>query len=142
MAFHRVIVKALAGRPFEVFGDGNQTRDFTFVADAVSGTLAAAKYGVSGSAYNIGGGSRRSLNSVLDTLAVLLGREPDRIYSEQQVGDARDTGADIRRAEHDLGYKPSVAFEVGLNAQLEWQRSQLLASEPLVADAGAAPVTG
>ena len=121
MAFNRLINRVLAGQAFEVFGDGNQTRDFTFVTDAVSGTVAAAQCGVPGSTYNIGGASRRSMNSVLDGLGEVLGSRVLRIYLGRQVGDARDTAADISRARRELGFEPSFDFEAGLAAQLEWQ---------------------
>jgi nucleoside-diphosphate-sugar epimerase len=132
MAFNRLIGRVLAGQPFEVFGDGNQTRDFTFVADAVSGTIAAGRYGVPGTAYNIGGGSRRSLNSVFETLGVLLGKRVELKYGDRQFGDARNTGADIRRARCDLGFEPSFDFEVGLKAQLEWQDAMVTSPQPVL----------
>jgi nucleoside-diphosphate-sugar epimerase len=121
-----------SSEPFEVFGDGNHTRDFTFVADAVNGTVAAAQFGVSGSAYNIGGGSRRSLNSVFETLAGLLRTPIERKYRDRQLGDARDTAADIRRARRDLGFEPSFDFDAGLKAQLDWQYAMLVSPEPLL----------
>jgi nucleoside-diphosphate-sugar epimerase len=126
MAFHRLLNRALADEPFEVYGDGEQTRDFTFVADAVNGTLAAAEAGAPGVSYNLGGGSRRTLNSVLELLERLLERPVRRTYVERQVGDARDTAADITLASRDLGFQPSVSFEQGLAAQLEWQRGLTL----------------
>ena len=124
MAFNRLITRSLEGQPFHVFGDGEQTRDFTFVADAVSGTILAAEHGRQGSAYNIGGGSRRSMNSVLDALDALTGTPVERVYLERQRGDARDTAADIARARADLGYEPSFELDAGLNVQLEWQRAR------------------
>lgn len=123
MAFHRLIARALAGESFHIFGDGEQTRDFTFVADVVSGTVSAAECGLNGSAYNLGGGSRRSMNSVLDTLDELVGTPVKRVYLERQPGDARDTAADIGRARKDLGYEPTFNTDTGLAAQLEWQRA-------------------
>jgi UDP-glucose 4-epimerase len=123
MAFHRLIAGALAGEEFQVFGDGRQTRDFTFVGDAVGGTLAAAQHGAPGAVYNIGGGSRRSMDSILDTLGSLM-RTPIKLrHVDRQKGDARHTAADIERARRDLGYEPTVDFETGLQLQLEWQRS-------------------
>jgi nucleoside-diphosphate-sugar epimerase len=133
MAFNRLIACALAAKPFDVFGDGNQTRDFTFVADAVSGTIGAGLSGVPGSAYNIGGGSRRTLNSVLETLGDLIGTRVERRYRDRQVGDARDTAADIGRAQRDLGYAPSFSFDAGLKAQLDWQRAIAAPPRPLQA---------
>jgi nucleoside-diphosphate-sugar epimerase len=126
MAFHRVIAGAVVGTTFEVFGDGEQTRDFTFVADAVSGTIAAAQRGIPGTSYNIGGGSRRSMNEVLAVLGELLGRPVERAYGRQQLGDARDTAADISRARQDLGFEPSAEFDAGLKAQLDWQQATML----------------
>jgi nucleoside-diphosphate-sugar epimerase len=122
MGFNRLLARALSDEPFQVYGDGEQTRDFTFVADAVAGTLASAQHGGPGVSYNIGGGSRRSLNSVLDTLEALLDRRVAREYIERQPGDARDTAADITLAGRDLGFEPSFSFDQGLRAQLDWQR--------------------
>lgn len=131
MAFNRLIACALGGEPFVVFGDGNQTRDFTYVADAVSGTISAGECGVPGSAYNIGGGSRRSMNSVFRTLERLLEASVERDYRARQIGDARDTAADIGRARRELGFEPSFDFAAGLKAQLDWQRTGVSISQPL-----------
>lgn len=125
MAFNRLISCALTGKPFEVFGDGEQTRDFTFVTDAVAGTMAAAQRGRPGAAYNIGGGSRRSMNSVFRTLEGLTGRSIERVHRERQRGDARDTAADISLARAELGFIPCAEFEAGLGAQLDWQAKLL-----------------
>jgi nucleoside-diphosphate-sugar epimerase len=122
MAFHRLIARALNRKPFEVFGDGEQTRDFTFVADAVAGTVAASNRGKPGTAYNIGSGSPRSMNSVLESLGSLLGHRVERVYQEPHRGDARDTAADVSRARRELGFEPSYDFQAGLQAQLEWQQ--------------------
>jgi UDP-glucose 4-epimerase len=126
MAFHRAITDALVGASFEVFGDGEQTRDFTFVGDAVSGTIAAAHHGIPGTSYNIGGGSRRSMNDVRAILSELLGGSVAWAYVGKQLGDARNTAADISRAREDLGFEPSAQFELGLKAQLEWQQTAML----------------
>ena len=132
MAFHKLISCALSGQPFEVFGDGAQTRDFTFVADAVEATLAAAQRGRPGMAYNIGGGSRVSMNAVFDALEQLVGRPLDREYVSRQAGDARDTAADIGLAQRDLGFAPSFSFMAGLAAQVEWEAPLMAASLALV----------
>ncbi len=81
MAFNRLISCALAGEPFEVYGDGEQTRDFTFVHDAVTATVAASQRGQPGTAYNVGGGSQRSINSVLHTLGELIGSRAETYVS-------------------------------------------------------------
>jgi nucleoside-diphosphate-sugar epimerase len=124
MAFSRLIANTLAGSPFDVFGDGTQTRDFTFVTDAVSGTIAAASRGQLGSAYNIGGGSRHSMNEVITVLGDVTGRHVERRYRARSISDARHTAADIGRARRDLGFDPSCPLEAGLAAQLEWQCSR------------------
>jgi nucleoside-diphosphate-sugar epimerase len=123
MAFSRLIAGALVGEPFEMLGDGEQTRDFTFVADTVDATIAAASRGGPGMTYNVGGGSRRSMNAVLDTLGEIMGSKIARRYREREPGDARDTAADINLAQSDLNYAPSCGLRRGLEAQLEWQRA-------------------
>jgi nucleoside-diphosphate-sugar epimerase len=120
MAFHRFFRAALEGRPITIFGDGEQTRDFTFVADAVAATLSAGDRGSPGRVYNIGGGSRVSVNQVLDLVARIAGRVLDIRYEAPQKGDMRDTFADTRRARADLGFSPSVALEQGLEAEYRW----------------------
>ncbi len=101
MAFHRFIRAALTGQPIVLYGDGEQTRDFTFVGDAVAATMAAAAQGVPGRVYNIGGGSRVSVNRVLDIIARILGRRLDVQHEPKQKGDMRDTYADTSRARTD-----------------------------------------
>jgi UDP-glucose 4-epimerase len=129
MAFNRLIACGLAGSEFEVFGDGNQTRDFTYVSDVVDATVAAAERGRPGAAYNIGGGSRRSMNSVIATLAESLGMPLGIVRRAQQAGDARDTAADITRARVDLGFVPAADFTQGIKAQLEWQETLMTSTE-------------
>jgi nucleoside-diphosphate-sugar epimerase len=122
MAFNRAITAALDGNEFTLYGDGRQTRDFTFVSDAVAGTLAAAEHGTPGRAYNLGGGSRTTMRGVVEVIERLAG--PLRIrYAERQRGDARDTAADISRARSELGFVPRHTLEEGLRAQLDWQRA-------------------
>ncbi len=122
MAFHRFIRALLAGDPVTVYGDGEQTRDFTFVADAVAANLAAAERGVPGTAYNVGGGSRVSVNDVLARLARLAGKPLRLDRRPPQPGDPRDTGADIALAGRDLGWRPHVTLDEGLARQVAWQR--------------------
>ncbi|MEP7027542.1 MAG: NAD-dependent epimerase/dehydratase family protein [Candidatus Eisenbacteria bacterium] len=122
MGFHRFVSALLAARPITVYGDGEQTRDFTFIADAVAANLAAAERGTAGRAYNIGGGSRVSVNHVLAELGRLAGIAPIVEHGAAQPGDPRDTGANIARARTDLAWSPSVALAEGLARQLAWQR--------------------
>ena len=120
MAFHRFIRAALNGEPITLYGDGEQTRDFTFVADAVAATIAAGERGVPGRAYNIGGGSRVSVNHVLEIIDRLAGRPLDVRREPAQKGDMRDTYADTSLARADLGFAPQVSLEEGIEAEYRW----------------------
>ncbi len=122
MGFHRFIAALLSQRMITVYGDGEQTRDFTFIADAVEANLAAAERGASGRAYNIGGGSRVSVNHVLETLGRVAGTRADIVREAPQPGDPRDTGADIARARTELSWSPRVTLEDGLARQFAWQK--------------------
>lgn len=120
MAFHKFIRAALTGCAVEVYGDGNQTRDFTFISDAIAANLAAMHAPVEGQVLNIGGGSRISINQVLAVLKRMLGTKISVVYREAQRGDARHTAADISRANALLGYKPQVDLEKGLTYEVQW----------------------
>jgi len=126
MAFHRFIRWALEREPIQVYGDGEQTRDFTFVSDAVAANVAAGTSDAVGVAMNIGGGSQVSVNQVLRLIEQLLERPVQVSYSETARGDVRHTSADTQRAAGLLRYHPKVRLEAGLAAELEWLRG----SEP------------
>jgi UDP-glucose 4-epimerase len=125
MAFHRFLYATIRGEPIAVFGDGEQTRDYTFVHDAVAATIAAATRGVPGRVYNVGGGSRVSVNDVLDLIGRVAGRKPQIQVESAQHGDMRHTYADTTRARVDLGFQPRVNLEQGLAAQHAWLKSLL-----------------
>jgi UDP-glucuronate 4-epimerase len=121
MAFNAFCRAAVHGEPLVVFGDGAQTRDFTFVADVVRATRAAAVAPAApGNAYNVGGGTRVSVNEAIELLAGFAERPLDVRRLDVERGDVRDTGADISRARADLGYDPRTAFPDGLLAEFEW----------------------
>jgi UDP-glucose 4-epimerase len=120
MGFHRFLRAAIAGTPIPLYGDGEQTRDFTYVADAVAATVAAGDRGVPGRVYNIGGGSRVSLNHVLDLVGRCTGRPLDIRREPAQKGDMRDTYADTTLAREDLAFAPSARLEDGLAAEYQW----------------------
>ena len=120
MAFHRFLCATIRDEAITVYGDGDQTRDFTYVADAVSATVAAGSMGVPGRVYNIGGGSRISINAVLDLIGRVSGRRPRIIADPKQQGDMRHTYAETSRARHDLGFEPAVTLEEGLAAEYRW----------------------
>lgn len=121
MGFRRFIGWLLEGQPVVIYGDGRQTRDFTFIDDAVEANLAAAERGVAGAVYNIGGGSRVTVREVLDLLTRLVGRGEVR-YETRQHGDVTHTYADTSRARADLGFAPRVGLAEGLERQVAWQR--------------------
>ena len=116
MAFARLVTAGLQGGLFELYGEGTQTRDFTYVTDVVRGMWAAAHSEFTG-VSNIGGGARISMNQVLD-IAVELGLRPVVRRRPAQRGDVRDTAADIRTAFRGFGYVPQVTVPRGLAAML------------------------
>ncbi|MDQ3212216.1 MAG: NAD-dependent epimerase/dehydratase family protein [Acidobacteriota bacterium] len=120
MAFHRFIRAALEGAPITLYGDGEQTRDFTFVTDAVAGTMAAGDRGVPGRAYNLGGGSRVTVNHVLEIIGRVTGRPLTIRREPAQKGDMRDTYADTSLARADLGFAPRVSLQEGIEAEYRW----------------------
>ena len=120
MGFRLFFSAAMRGEPLRQYGDGRQTRDFTFVADVVSATVTAGSRGTPGAVYNIGGGSRIDLLEVFAVIERVLGR-PLRIdRHEAQPGDMRDTFADTARARTELGFAPTTTLEQGLRAQRDW----------------------
>jgi len=133
MAFHKFMRAILGRRPIDVYGDGDQTRDFTFVDDIVSGVL-AARDAPSGSVINLGGGHRLTLNDTLDVLYGITGCMPQIIRREAQHGDARDTWADLARARTLLDYAPRTSLKDGLAA--EWKWLCRLSADPQPEDGG------
>jgi UDP-glucose 4-epimerase len=125
MAFHKFLRAAILGEPITVYGDGEQTRDFTFVSDAVQANVAAAAHGVPGRVYNIGGGSRVSLNDVLDMIGRVAGKRPLITVDPAQKGDMRHTFAETWLARMDLGFEPKVGLEQGLAAEYQWLKEML-----------------
>jgi nucleoside-diphosphate-sugar epimerase len=123
MAFNRFIRAALTNEAITLYGDGEQTRDFTFVTDAVAATIAAGERGVPGTAYNIGGGSRVSMNDVLRIIERIAGHPLKVTREDAQKGDMRDTYADTSLARRDLGFSPKVSLEEGIQAEYRWLSS-------------------
>lgn len=120
MAFHRFLRAAMLGERIRLYGDGEQTRDFTYVHDAVTATHAAATRGRPGHVYNVGGGSRVSINHVLELVGRVAGRPPSVAIDPAQKGDMRHTYADTSLAQRDLGFRPTVGLEAGLQAEHDW----------------------
>lgn len=124
MAFHKFFKSILQDEAIPVYGDGQQTRDFTFVSDAVAANLAAATVPEAvGEIFNIGGGSRVVLAEVLDTMAEIIGKPIKRNHIEKAMGDARHTAADVSKARKILGYQPQVSLKEGLTREWQWIKS-------------------
>ena len=108
------------GQPV-VFGDGEQSRDFTYVGNVVEGNLLAmTAEGVAGKTYNLAAGERTSLNELLRHIGSLVGREPNARYEPPRLGDVKHSQADVSAAKRDLGYAPTVSLEEGLRLTLDW----------------------
>ncbi|MEQ1908819.1 MAG: SDR family oxidoreductase [Vicinamibacterales bacterium] len=119
----------LEGRRPTIFGDGGQTRDFTYVANVVDGVLRACEApNVAGEVINVATGGRISLNQLLQAINEIVGTSIEPIYEEARAGDVRDSQADISRAASLLGYAPLVTFEEGLRRTLEWCRTDAAAA--------------
>ncbi len=121
MAFHKFFKAAIKGTTIPIYGDGKQTRDFTFISDAVEANLLAVKIPEAvGEIFNIGGGSRVILNDVLDEIDSIVGKPITRDYGDRARGDARHTSADVTKAKTILGYDPQVSLSEGLRREWEW----------------------
>jgi UDP-glucose 4-epimerase len=121
MAFRSFCDRILEREPITVYGDGSQTRDFTYVDDIVRATrLAADRPGVAGQVINIGGGDQISINHALELLAEIAGRSPEIQYRPDQYGDVRNTCADSAKASQLLGFSPNASFTEGLRKQFDW----------------------
>ena len=125
MAFRKFLEAALDGKPWLVYGDGSQTRDFTFVADAVRANLLAVGAPNPWAVYNVGGGACITLTEALEMMRDYLGEEaPDLVptidYQNRVEGDVRDTWADPSHIHDELGYKAAVPFAEGLRREVAW----------------------
>jgi UDP-glucuronate 4-epimerase len=123
MAFTRLVRAAVRGDSFELLGDGEQSRDFTYVADAVAATINAIECGRTGVNYNVGGGAETTLNAVIELLEELSGTAIAVQRRERAAGDVRRTASDTSRIRRDLGWAPKTSVREGLAEQLEWMRS-------------------
>jgi nucleoside-diphosphate-sugar epimerase len=120
-----IFISALCeGRRPTIYGDGEHTRDFTYVANVVDGVLRACTAdNASGEVINVATSGRISLNTLFNTVRDLVGSTVEPIYAEPRAGDVKDSQADISKAKRVLGYQPSVTFDAGLAKTVEWYRS-------------------
>jgi len=130
MAASRLIAAALFGGTFQLFGDGSQVRDFTYVDDVVAGTIAAGTAPLAaGTVLNLAGGKPVSLNRVIDVIGMVTGREPAVHAAGARYGDVTHTGGVTARARELLGWSPRTSLAKGLREQVDWM-SELLRSSP------------
>jgi len=121
----RFIDMALEGRRPTVYGDGEQSRDFTYIDNVVSANLLACQAeGVAGMFFNVGTGERHTLNELLGSLSTILGKQLEPVYMDRRAGDVQHSQADIEKARRFLGYTPEVDFEDGLRRTVDWFRQK------------------
>jgi len=120
MAFHKWIRALLQGEPITIYGDGQQTRDFTFIADVVRANLLAANCAQSGIVANIAGGARVTVLETVKLLGQITGSVGHVSFVESAKGDVRDTWADTTQAKDVLGFSPQIDLTAGLAAEVEW----------------------
>ena len=127
MAFTKMVSCLAEGRPYELFGDGMQSRSFTFVDDAVEATIAAMERGAGGSTFNVGGGTEVSMLDAIETLGRIAGRRLEVVRFPRREGDVARTAADTTRIRSALGWEPVTPFEEGLAAQWRWAADRVAA---------------
>ncbi len=120
MAFHRFIKALLNNEEIVIYGDGNQTRDFTYISDAVEATIKAAQSKVTGEIINIGGGAQVTVNEALRILEKITKKKAKVKYIGKQKGDMLHTFADISKAKRLLNYQPKVKLREGLKKEVAW----------------------
>lgn len=124
MALHKLVQAVLRNREFSVYGDGQQTRDLTYVSDVVEANVLAMSTALPGEVVNIGGGSRITLNELISRTQEVVGKKALIRYAEEQKGDARDTLADVSKAQRLLGWSPGVGIDQGLTRYVDWYRAR------------------
>jgi nucleoside-diphosphate-sugar epimerase len=116
----------IENRSPKIYGDGEQTRDFTYVANVVDGVLQACEAPeANGEVINVATGGRVSLNALFRQMRDLIGASVEPTYVESRAGDVRDSQADIAKAKRLLGYEPMISFEEGLRRTVDWYRTSL-----------------
>ena len=128
MAFTRMVTSLAEGLPFELYGDGTQSRSFTYVHDAVEATIAAMEGAPAGSVYNVGGGVEVSMLDAIEALGRIAGRRLELVRAPRAEGDVARTSADTSRIESELGWKARTPFAEGLEAQWRWAADRVAAA--------------
>ncbi|MFV1452537.1 UDP-glucose 4-epimerase [Bacillus mycoides] len=122
MAFHRLIKQILENKPLTIFGDGTQTRDFTYIDDCIQGTIAALETSehIVGEVINIGGTERSSILNIISTLEKISGKSAHKIFLKSIPGEPKQTWADISKANKLLQYHPVISLANGLEAEYKY----------------------
>jgi UDP-glucuronate 4-epimerase len=128
MAFTQMVSCLAEGRPFDLYGDGSQSRSFTFVDDAVAATIATMERAPARAVYNVGGGTEVSMLEAIEVLGRISGRRLELVRHARREGDAARTAADTSRIRADLGWEPVTGFEEGLAAQWRWAAARVAAA--------------
>jgi nucleoside-diphosphate-sugar epimerase len=127
MAFTGMVTALAESRPFELYGDGTQSRSFTFVDDVVDASLLAMEGAAPGAVYNVGGGAEVSMLQAIEVLGRIAGRRLELVHGPRVEGDVRRTAADTSRIRADLGWEARTPFEEGLEAQWRWAADRVAA---------------
>jgi nucleoside-diphosphate-sugar epimerase len=127
MAFTRMVLCLAEGRPFELYGDGTQSRSFTYVDDVVEATILAMERAPAGTVYNVGGGVEVSVLEAIEALGRISGRRLEIVRGARIEGDVKRTKADTSRIAAELGWQPQTPFEEGLEAQWRWAADRVAA---------------
>ena len=120
MAFFKFIMANLSEQKIVLFGDGSQKRDFTFISDIVEANIKTLENNVEGEILNVGGGSVRSINEVLDIISSETGKKNKITFKNKEKGDVHKTEADVKEIEKKLNFKPKILLEEGLPLEIEW----------------------
>jgi nucleoside-diphosphate-sugar epimerase len=127
MALARIVDALARGSSFELYGDGLQSRSFTYVADGIAATIAAMERAPAGAVYNVGGGEEATMREAIGTLERISGRTLELVERGAAAGDVRRTSADATRIERDLGWRATTSLTDGLQAQWEWASARVAA---------------
>ncbi len=122
MAFHKFFKAIANGKQIPIYGDGNQTRDFTYIDDVVEANFASLKKGKAGEIYNIGGGTRKKLRDIFPLFENICQKKVRTVQKETQKGDMLHTFANIEKAQKDLNYSPQIKLRDGLKEEWLWTK--------------------
>lgn len=120
MAINKFVHAVLNDKKIEIYGDGTQTRDFTYISDIIHANLLVAESKVKGEVFNIGGDNRISVNNLIEVIESIVGKKTEIKYSRRQKGDAQRIYADISKAKKMLGYKPEVYIDMGIRKYVNY----------------------